>query len=114
MCAELNKRHLLNQFVAGAQLDLLKKVIDKSGPAGTPLCLAVEKGHVDIVRILISLEADAKIRNPQGQAPIHIAVMKGHANLMEVYHTFLPSPLLLKVLQDISRSTHCGIYTRVK
>jgi len=40
----------------------------------TPLHIAVENGHINIVKLLISSKADVNVRDKNGDTPLHVAV----------------------------------------
>jgi ankyrin repeat protein len=59
------------------------------GPGSiTPLCLASQQGHVDIVRLLVTAGAtvrcEADIDGSQHVTPLHLAVSKGHLQVVKV------------------------------
>ena len=44
----------------------------------TPLCVAAENGHLDVVRALLNAGADKTIADKNGRKPIDVAGRRGH------------------------------------
>jgi ankyrin repeat protein len=51
----------------------------------TPLHYAADRGHKDIVELLIAKGADINAKNNDGQTPLHYAVEKGHNDIAELF-----------------------------
>ena len=49
----------------------------------TPLHLASQNGHFEVVEVLLRNNADANIRNVFGKAPLHIAAEMGYAEIVK-------------------------------
>ncbi len=80
----------LCQAAAAGDLDTLRAVASRApallnhrGSAndlltsGGPLHLAIERGKLDAVKLLLELGADANLRSGYGHYPLHIAAMRG-------------------------------------
>lgn len=45
---------------------------------------ACDRGHTDIVRLLISCQADVNVVDADGQTPLHYACSCGYANVVKI------------------------------
>jgi ankyrin repeat protein len=79
-----------------------------AGPGCRPLLLAVTRGRVDMVRLLLGRGAEIEARNDKGFTPLHLAVAYNHEEVVEVLLDWGadartaaphgPTPLMLAVL----------------
>ena len=79
-----------NGDLAGVQAELDKgadlNAKDESGY--TPLYGAVEKGHKEVVELLIAAGADVNVKDGEwGETPLHLAADKGHKEVAELLIT---------------------------
>ncbi|KAE8448752.1 hypothetical protein EG329_008968 [Mollisiaceae sp. DMI_Dod_QoI] len=59
--------------------------VDLTSVRGTALCVAAEKGHLDIVRTLLEYNADANAIRPfQNTTPLCLAAKNGHTSVVRV------------------------------
>ena len=72
-------------------------VRDKNGL--TPLMVAVDKGHVDVVNELIKLDADVNQSWKDGGTPLYIAAQQGHKKIIEI---------LLAAKVDVNKAIYDG------
>jgi ankyrin repeat protein len=59
---------------------------DKYGD--TPLHLAIEKGHPEFTKLLISHGADVNAKDGDGCTPLHLAVEKGHSEVAKLLRQY--------------------------
>ena len=55
----------------------------KNNDGFTPLYIASQKCHLDIVKLLIKSKAQVNIKSVYGNTPIHIAAVKGHVEVVK-------------------------------
>lgn len=74
-----------NQLVALIKLHTEDKVsLNCKGRNGnTPLLLAAQLGHEDIVSYLVKNKADHQLKNNEGNCPLHMAACGGHASMVQ-------------------------------
>ncbi|XP_067929370.1 uncharacterized protein [Watersipora subatra] len=60
----------------------LKNYVDARG--NTPLHLAAEAGHKEIVQYLVAVEADIDVNDQIGYEPVHMAALHGHVNCLMI------------------------------
>lgn len=66
-------------------VDILDHEINSVDPLGaTPLYMAAQEGHEDIVRFLLSHKADANLGSKEGVPPLHIATQLNHFNIVRI------------------------------
>ena len=59
--------------------------IDKAADGGyTPLYIASEQGHADVVRVLLDNGADASLRTSDGETALQVATRCGHTEVMSL------------------------------
>ncbi|KAH9977500.1 hypothetical protein BJV74DRAFT_153162 [Russula compacta] len=52
-------------------------VVAKGGDLGTPLHVATDRGHIDVLRLLLGQCVDVDVWDPNGRTPLHLAAFKG-------------------------------------
>ena len=72
---EAVKQHL----DAGADVEL--KCVNCGG---TVLRHAVSGGHIEIVELLVSKDADVNAKTEEGESPLHLAANRGHKEIIEL------------------------------
>uniref|UniRef100_A0AAV2L982 Uncharacterized protein n=1 Tax=Knipowitschia caucasica TaxID=637954 RepID=A0AAV2L982_KNICA len=75
----------LIQFIISVDSELLNS---KDEQGNVPLHWAVEKNQAESCKALMDLEADPNILNKSLLAPLHLAVSKGHNNLIELFISY--------------------------
>ena len=61
---------------------VLTKIKPPDSSGATPLYIAAENGHLDVVRHLVEVGADKDQANIQGATPLYIAAQKGHLDVV--------------------------------
>ena len=65
----------MEQFYCGPE--------SRDNNGGTPLHVACHKGHVDIVRYVVSEQGCSTVcQNKNGDTPLHVACYKGHVDIV--------------------------------
>ena len=59
-------------------LDISEKEVD------TPLCLACDEGHIEVVALLLEKGAKVNAKDEDNNTPLHLACHKGHAGVVEL------------------------------
>ncbi len=76
---------------AGAPVSILQALLDKDKAliqgknpfnGDSPLFLAVIRGDLQVVQLLLDSEADPNVQNQKGETPLHLAVDKGHHEIV--------------------------------
>lgn len=68
------------------QLLLSDVEINFSQSGHIPLFLAIEKGHPDIVLLLLFYGAKIRVRNKEGQTPLEFALLRNDMRIAEIVH----------------------------
>ena len=50
--------------------------------------IASQNGHVDAIRVLVELGADVNTPDNNGSTPMHIAVRKGHQDVVNLLNEY--------------------------
>ena len=50
----------------------------------TPLHLAAEHGHMEVIRILLEHKADKDKSSPHGLTPLRLAALNGHTEVVKL------------------------------
>ena len=61
----------------------VNKAIDNEDGA-TPLCIASQNGHLEIVKVLIAAGADVNQATKNGCTPLYVASLYGHLEVIKV------------------------------
>lgn len=64
------------------QVNFCYSSVDARG--NTPLHLAAEAGHKEIVQYLVAVEADIDVNDQIGYEPVHMAALHGHVNCLMI------------------------------
>jgi ankyrin repeat protein len=87
------------------ELDILKKISDHqqdltalhtSNPPLFPLIWATEKGHVEIVRLLISKNIGLDQRNAENKTALLVAIDKGNTQIIDIILSYFMENLHIK------------------
>jgi ankyrin repeat protein len=49
----------------------------------TPLHLAAQNGHLNVVKFLVEQQAEMNMKNTNGSTPLHLAAQNGHLNVVK-------------------------------
>lgn len=66
-------------FQRGAALDPIQEITGT-----TPLHLAAEHGHMEVLRILLEHKADKDKSSPHGLTPLRLAALNGHTEVVKL------------------------------
>jgi hypothetical protein len=58
--------------------------LDKPYIGRTPLCLAIEKGHTDVAKILLANGANRNSPDKEGKTPLHFAIENGKSDIAKI------------------------------
>ena len=62
----------------------LPQAIDFRGPAGTPLHISVQEGHMNVIKLLLAHGADINSLAADNSTPLHIALQQGHLEIAKL------------------------------
>ena len=66
------------------QKNQLQSILDETDMQNnTALLLAIQKGHIDVVRVLLQFGANRNVENSKGRDCIHLAAFHGHLQLLK-------------------------------
>lgn len=60
----------------------------RNGEMKTPLCIASEKGLMDVIPILMNAQADPNLPDNQNNLPLHFATKNNHIAIVEIVSKF--------------------------
>ena len=55
----------------------------------TPLHIAARRNHTSAVKILLEKGADMRLKDDNGDQPIHIAAEAGHYEYVDIHHNMI-------------------------
>ena len=74
------------EFLLGRVKDLVEQGADvnaKDKYGRTPLYVASEEGHIDVVKYFVELGADVEAKDRFGKTPLHVASRNGHIDVVK-------------------------------
>jgi ankyrin repeat protein len=83
----------LQRAACSGLLEVSRKILDRSASAevnscnyhgSTPLLLASEEGHADVVRLLLDFNADMYARDGDGDTALHCAALRGRLEVSQI------------------------------
>ncbi|XP_033121320.1 serine/threonine-protein phosphatase 6 regulatory ankyrin repeat subunit C-like isoform X2 [Anneissia japonica] len=83
-CARSGNTHILLEMVKYLGQDSQLALNKQSKNGWSPLLVASEQGHVDIVKILLSYNARVDVFDEHGKAALHLASENGHKEVADV------------------------------
>lgn len=104
-----SQRLLLHWAALGGRARLLEAILSRpdapdvdirDDTENTPLILAVLKGSLDCVKLLVARGAQVNVKNAQGHSPIQYACSKGHKDVLEFLLTSKADPNVGDFRQD--------------
>ncbi|XP_077988443.1 leucine-rich repeat serine/threonine-protein kinase 1-like [Glandiceps talaboti] len=81
--------------------------VDFTTHRGTPLCVACEYGHFEIVRRLLQHGADCTKASPEAGTPLYIATQNGHEDIVDFLVTSNPELVENQVDKDTMLHAAC-------
>ena len=78
----INEGKNIKKIKSFLNLDISVNSKDRSG--NTPLHLAVSKGDLEIISLLIKSKADVNLKNKEKDTPLHLAVSKGDLEIISL------------------------------
>lgn len=82
----LQEAVLANQYAVATLLLAQGALIDLHD--GTPLQWAVQRGHEQLVKLLLEAHTPVNIPGPTGRTPLHWAAIKGHTRITQLLLTY--------------------------
>ncbi|GFT20395.1 hypothetical protein NPIL_50101 [Nephila pilipes] len=77
--------------VEKGHLSVVKVLPNKHDIFGALLCTAASKGYLEIIKYLVTQNADVHFRNSSNKMPVHIAAEFGHINIVQFFIELDPS-----------------------
>lgn len=84
-CARVGNTFVLQELLRGVAASCLQTAVNKHSKNGwSPLLLAAERGHLEVVRMLLQSHARVDVFDEDGKAALHLAAEKGHEDIADV------------------------------
>ncbi|KAL0961929.1 hypothetical protein UPYG_G00333500 [Umbra pygmaea] len=84
-CARVGNTGVLQEMLDSVLSSRLQIAINKHSKNGwSPLLLAAEKGHTEIIRILLQNHARVDVFDEDGKAALHLAAEGGHLDIADI------------------------------
>ncbi|MFT7811579.1 serine/threonine-protein phosphatase 6 regulatory ankyrin repeat subunit B-like isoform X1 [Arapaima gigas] len=84
-CARAGNSDTLQAILSNVKSSRLPLVVNKHAKNGrSPLLLAAESGHVEVVKILLQNHARVDVFDEQGKAALHLAAEHGHEEIADI------------------------------
>ncbi|XP_041105107.1 transient receptor potential cation channel, subfamily N, member 1 isoform X2 [Polyodon spathula] len=84
-CARVGNTDVLLEILKNFNANQLQQAINKHDKNGwSPLLLAAERGHTEMVRILLQNHARVDVFDEHGKAALHLAAGNGHEEIVDI------------------------------
>ncbi|XP_050993076.1 transient receptor potential cation channel, subfamily N, member 1 isoform X2 [Labeo rohita] len=84
-CTRVGNTATLQEMLSNVPSNQLQTAINKHAKNGrSPLLLAAEQGHTEVVKILLQNNARVDVFDEEGKAAIHLAAEQGHQDIVDV------------------------------
>ncbi|XP_041932384.1 transient receptor potential cation channel, subfamily N, member 1 [Alosa sapidissima] len=84
-CARVGNTAVLQEILRGVAASCLQMAVNKHAKNGwSPLLLAAERGHLEVVRILLQNHARVDVFDEDGKAALHLAAENGHEDIADL------------------------------
>ncbi|XP_052389010.1 serine/threonine-protein phosphatase 6 regulatory ankyrin repeat subunit B-like isoform X1 [Carassius gibelio] len=83
--ARVGNTAVLQEMLSNVPSNQLQTAINKHAKNGwSPLLLAAEQGHTEVVKILLQNNARVDVFDEEGKAAIHLAAEQGHQDIVDI------------------------------
>ncbi|XP_016365820.1 serine/threonine-protein phosphatase 6 regulatory ankyrin repeat subunit C-like [Sinocyclocheilus rhinocerous] len=83
--ARVGNTAVLQEMLSNVPSNQLQTAINKHAKNGwSPLLLAAEQGHTEVVKILLQSNARVDVFDEEGKAAIHLAAEQGHQDIVDI------------------------------
>ncbi|XP_048059090.1 transient receptor potential cation channel, subfamily N, member 1 isoform X2 [Megalobrama amblycephala] len=83
--ARVGNTAVLQEMLSNVPTNQLQTAINKHAKNGwSPLLLAAEQGHTEVVRVLLQNNARVDVFDEEGKAAIHLAAEQGHQDIVDI------------------------------
>ncbi|CAM9425723.1 unnamed protein product [Lampetra fluviatilis] len=84
-CARSGNAEILTEMLKHIGANQMQHVLNRADQNGwSPLLMAAEKGHVEVVRILLKNNARVDVFDELGKAALHLAAENGHEGIADI------------------------------
>ncbi|CDQ78336.1 unnamed protein product [Oncorhynchus mykiss] len=84
-CARVGNTDVLQEMLNSVPSSRLQMAVNKHSKNGwSPLLLASERGHTEVVRILLQNHARVDVFDEDGKAALHLAAERGHEDISDI------------------------------
>ncbi|XP_030644286.1 transient receptor potential cation channel, subfamily N, member 1 [Chanos chanos] len=84
-CARVGNTGVLQEMLSNVPANQLQTAVNKHARNGrSPLLLAAERGHTEVVRILLQNHARVDVFDEDGKAALHLAAEQGHDDIADI------------------------------
>ncbi|KAF5895516.1 serine/threonine-protein phosphatase 6 regulatory ankyrin repeat subunit B-like, partial [Clarias magur] len=116
-CARIGNVAVLQEMLNNVPSSCLQTAINKQDKTGrSPLLLAAELGHMEVVRLLLKRNARVDVFDEEGKSALHLAAERGHeeiAHILLSYKAFVNAKTKLG-LTPLHLSAQTGSYHLVQ
>ncbi|XP_051526903.1 transient receptor potential cation channel, subfamily N, member 1 [Myxocyprinus asiaticus] len=83
--ARVGNTAVLQEMLSNVSTNQLQTTINKHSKNGwSPLLLAAEQGHTEVVRVLLQNNARVDVFDEEGKAALHLAAEQGHQDIVDI------------------------------
>ncbi|XP_077086187.1 transient receptor potential cation channel, subfamily N, member 1 [Siphateles boraxobius] len=83
--ARVGNTAVLQEMLSNVPTNQLQTAINKHTKSGwSPLLLAADQGHTEVVRVLLHNNARVDVFDEEGKAAIHLAAERGHQDIVDI------------------------------